>query len=355
MSTPSSAPTASDLGDDLREGRGPVPEPRSGREPIGFFLRGEVDGWVRFTAWASLAANMLLILTGGLVRLTASGLGCPTWPRCTDDSWTNTSEMGIHGFIEFGNRTLTGVLMIVAVLAFLAVVRMIRTHPPLFVLTLLLGLGIPVQAVVGGITVHTGLNPWVVGIHFMISSVMIAIAAAFVNQARRLSLEHVAQAELAGQAQEQRGRIRGVLVALAVSAALSVYLGTLVTGTGPHSGDAGEVVRHTFDALLITRLHALPAYLVVALVLIGLLIGRRTWPMAVRRSLQLVGIVVILQALIGFYQFFNGVPILVVTLHLIGSAVFVAVVAMAVEKAFHLTSEAPVLTEAERRGGSVAV
>ena len=104
----------------------------------GFFLRGEVDGWVRFTAWASLAANMLLILTGGLVRLTGSGLGCPTWPRCTDESWTNTSEMGIHGFIEFGNRTLTGVLMIVAVLAFLAVVRMARRHASLFVLTLLL-------------------------------------------------------------------------------------------------------------------------------------------------------------------------------------------------------------------------
>lgn len=355
MSTPSSAPTASDLGDDLRQGTGPDPESRGDREPIAFFLRGEVDAWVRFTAWASLAANMLLILTGGLVRLTASGLGCPTWPRCTDESWTNTSEMGLHGIIEFGNRTLTGVLMIVAVLTFLAVVRMIRTHPSLFVLSLLLGLGIPVQAVVGGITVLTGLNPWVVGIHFVISSVMIALAAMLVNRSRRLGLERVARAELAGQAPEQSGRIRALHGGLAVLAALSVYLGTLVTGTGPHAGDAGDVVRHTFDALIITRLHALPAYAVVALVLVGLFTGRRTWPMAVRRSLQLVGLVVILQALIGFYQFFNGLPVLVVALHLIGSALFVAVVAMAVEKAFHITSEAPVLTEAERRGGSVAV
>lgn len=355
MSTPSSAPTASDLGDDPREALGPGPEPRSDRAPIGFFLRGEVDGWVRFTAWASLAANMLLILTGGLVRLTGSGLGCPTWPRCTDESWTNTSEMGIHGFIEFGNRTLTGVLMIVAVLAFLAVVRMARRHASLFVLTLLLGLGIPVQAVVGGVTVLTGLNPWIVGIHFMISSAMIAMAAMLVNRARRLSLEHVAQAELAGQSPQQRGPIRGLLIALAVFAALSIYLGTLVTGTGPHGGDAGDVVRHTFDALVIARLHALPAYAVVALVLVGLLVGRRTWPMAVRRSLQLVGLVVIMQALIGFYQFFNGLPILVVALHLIGSALFVAVVSMAVEKGFHVTSEAPVLTEAERRDGPVTV
>ena len=92
MSTPSSAPTASDLGDDPREAPGPGPEPRSDRAPIGFFLRGEVDGWVRFTAWASLAANMLLILTGGLVRLTGSGLGCPTWPECVPGSYTPTVE-----------------------------------------------------------------------------------------------------------------------------------------------------------------------------------------------------------------------------------------------------------------------
>ncbi|WP_144792410.1 heme A synthase [Kocuria palustris] len=354
MSTPPSAPAPAPS--DHRDGREEAAAVEAARrEPVGFVLRGEVDGWVRFTAWASLVANMLLILTGGLVRLTGSGLGCPTWPMCTEESWTSTPEMGLHGIIEFGNRTLTGVLMIVAVLAFLAVVRMAGRHTSLFVLTLLLGLGIPLQAVVGGITVLTGLNPWVVGIHFVISSVMIALAAMLVNKTRRLSLEHVARAELRGQAPEQRGRIRLLAGALGVLAALIVYVGTLVTGTGPHAGDAGEVVRHTFDAVAITRLHAVPVYLVVALVLLGLLLGRRSWPMAVRRSLQLVGMVVILQALIGFYQYFNGLPILVVALHLIGSAIFVAVVAMAVEKAFHVTSETPVRAESELRDGPVTV
>lgn len=349
MSTPSAPSAPATTGPrDTEEG---LKRPVAPREPVGLLLRGEVDGWVRFTAWASLAANMLLILTGGLVRLTGSGLGCPTWPRCTDESWTSTPEMGLHGIIEFGNRLLTGVLMVVAVLAFLAVVRMWRTHRPLFVLTLLLGLGIPVQAVVGGITVHTGLNPWIVGIHFMLSSAMIALSAMLVNQARRRSLEHVAQAELTGQAPQQRGAIRGLLVAIAGLAVLTLYLGTLVTGTGPHSGDSGEVVRHTFDATLIARLHAVPVYLVVILILLALYLGRSAWPTAVRRSLQLVGLVVVFQALIGFYQFFNGLPILVVALHLVGSAVFTAAVAMAVEKAFHVTAPAPVLSPSEQLRG----
>ena len=87
-----------------------------------------ITAWVRVMAWASMVTNGALILTGGLVRLTGSGLGCPTWPRCTADSWTNTPEMGIHGYIEFGNRTLTFVLVAVSVLTFLAVWRL-RDRP----------------------------------------------------------------------------------------------------------------------------------------------------------------------------------------------------------------------------------
>lgn len=351
MSTPSAAPAPAPSG---------APEQRESaselqHEPLGFFLRGRVDGWVRFTAWASLLANMLLILTGGLVRLTGSGLGCPTWPTCTDASWTSTPEMGLHGVIEFGNRLLTFVLMLVAVAAFLAVVRMIRRHPSLFVLTLLLGLGIPLQAVVGGITVLTGLNPWIVGIHFMISGGMITLAAVLVNRTRRLGLERIAQAELAGQAPAQRRTIRLLTGALAALAVVIVYLGTLVTGTGPHSGDSGEVVRHTFDAVGITRLHAVPVYLVILVLVACFVLGRRAWPMAVRRSLLLVATVVVLQGLIGYYQYFNGLPILVVTLHLVGSSLFIAATASAVEKSYHVTGEAPVLAPTEREHGRVSL
>ncbi|WP_246179950.1 COX15/CtaA family protein [Kocuria coralli] len=330
-STP--APQAPDAEQDSTGGS------RNWRSSLGaFFFRTRADGWVLFTAWASLVANSLLILTGGLVRLTGSGLGCPTWPRCTDESWTSTAEMGLHGAIEFGNRLLTFVLAVVAVAAFLAVLRLRRRRPDFFALTLILGLGIPLQAVVGGITVHTGLNPWVVGIHFMISAVMIFLAATYVNRVRRAALPAVAEREAPGQAARSRALIRCSAVLMAVLAAVTVYLGTLVTGTGPHSGDAGEVVRHTFDAVSITRAHALPVYALVALVALSLIVGGGRWPRSVWRAYAVVGAVIVGQALIGFYQYFNGVPIVAVTLHLVGSAVMVATVAFAVEKAFAVTS-----------------
>lgn len=304
-----------------------------------FFLRTEVDGWVRFTAWGSLVANCLLILTGGLVRLTGSGLGCPTWPRCTEASWTSTTEMGIHGAIEFGNRLLTFVLAAVAIAAFLAVWRMRGQRQDFFFLTLILGLGIPLQAIVGGITVLTGLNPWIVGIHFMISAVMIYLAAIYVNRVRRASLSRVARLEAPGQVPEAKNVMRTSAVLLAGLTLVVVYLGTLVTGTGPHSGDSGDVVRHTFDAINITRAHVLPVYLVLALIAVSLVIGRTRWPRPVWNSYALVGAVVIFQGMVGFYQYFNGLPMVAVTLHLVGSALMVATVAFAVERAFAVTAD----------------
>ncbi|MDO5617760.1 COX15/CtaA family protein [Kocuria sp.] len=304
-----------------------------------FFLRTQVDGWVRLTAWASLIANSLLILTGGLVRLTGSGLGCPTWPRCTDESWTSTAEMGIHGAIEFGNRLLTFALAVVAILAFLAVLKMRRERRDFFLLTLVLGLGIPLQAVVGGITVITGLNPWIVGIHFMISAAMIYLAATYVNRVRRASLHHVDRLEAPGQGQHARGVIRAAAVLVGLLTLVIVYLGTLVTGTGPHSGDSGEVVRHTFDAVVITRFHAVPVYVLTAVIIGILVMGRRSWPRPVWNAYALVGAVVVFQAFIGFYQYFNGLPIVAVSAHLVGSALMVATVAFAVEKSFALTAD----------------
>ncbi|WP_237141423.1 COX15/CtaA family protein [Serinicoccus hydrothermalis] len=298
--------------------------------------------WVRAMAWASLLANSLLVLTGGLVRLTGSGLGCPTWPRCTDASWTNTPEMGVHGYIEFGNRLLTFVLVAVAVLTFLAVWRSRRTHRGLFVLALVMALGIPVQAVLGGITVITGLNPWVVGVHFLVSAALITLGGVLVNRARRAGLPHVAQAERAGQVQQGRRGMRVLGAVLGVSVALAVYLGTLVTGTGPHSGDSGEVARHTFDAYLVTRAHATPVYVLVATLGVSLfLAGRQGWPSPVRRLLLTLALLVCAQGAVGYYQFFSGLPVAAVALHLIGAATLCAVTAMTVEK-MYAVSAAPV-------------
>lgn len=305
------------------------------RERDGLLLPSRITPWVRWLAVASLLANSLLILTGGLVRLTGSGLGCPTWPRCTTESWTNTPEMGTHGLIEFGNRLLTFVLAAVAVLTFLAVLRL--RHRDLFRIALLLGLGIPLQAVVGGITVLTGLNPWLVGVHYLISGAMIALATVLVERTRRRSLPAVRDAERPGQAYGQRRTVRGLTAALGVLTVLVLYLGTLVTGTGPHAGDDSSA-RHAFDAYLITRAHAVPVYLLVATVVAGLVLARRRrWPVPVASALNVVLAVVVAQALIGYYQYFNGVPVVAVALHLVGSAVLVWAVARTVEKGWAVT------------------
>ena len=127
-------------------------------------------------ALASLISQMVIVVTGGAVRLTGSGLGCPTWPKCTPESLTTTAEMGIHGIIEFGNRTLTGVLGVIALLMIATLWRLRRSHRQAFTLSLLLLAGIVLQAVVGGVTVWMHLDPRIVGVHFVISGALIALA-----------------------------------------------------------------------------------------------------------------------------------------------------------------------------------
>src|SRR5919106_3818666 len=131
---------------------------------------------VRRLALVSIVANAGIVVTGGAVRLTASGLGCPTWPRCTDNSLVNTPEMGIHGFIEFGNRLLTFALAAVAALMLVYLWNLRKERRDLFLLALGLLASIPAQAIIGGITVLTQLNPWVVGLHFLVSMALVVFA-----------------------------------------------------------------------------------------------------------------------------------------------------------------------------------
>ncbi|MEY2698881.1 MAG: hypothetical protein RL720_837, partial [Actinomycetota bacterium] len=139
-----------------------------------------VDRRVRIAAWTTFVVQTLIVVTGGAVRLTASGLGCPTWPKCTEDSLVNTPEMGIHGIIEFGNRLLTFLLVIVAIATFALIFRMRKQRRDLFWLALLIGLGIPAQAVIGGISVLTKLDPYVVGLHFIVSIAMVVLSTVLV-------------------------------------------------------------------------------------------------------------------------------------------------------------------------------
>lgn len=284
---------------------------------------------VRWLAIASLVSQILIVVTGGAVRLTASGLGCPEWPRCTADSIVATPEMGVHGVIEFGNRTLTFLLTAIAFAMLVSLWRMRGTRTDLFIPAAVLLAGIPAQAVVGGITVLTRLNPWVVGWHFIISMVLIAVATLLVNRSRLTPEEAVAQ-----NAPRATPLLRQLLVAAAVLVAVTVVLGVVVTGSGPHAGDAGAA-RNNLDPDLMTRIHAAPVYLLVLTVLILVLAAYRSRvPPALRSALVLFAAVVVAQGVIGYLQHFLHLPVALVALHMLGASLLTAATAHAVYTGF---------------------
>ena len=273
----------------------------------GFLLPVGGPAALRRWAMASLVANILIVVTGALVRLTASGLGCPTWPRCTDDSYVSHPELGIHGAIEFGNRLLTFVLVVVAVLTWVAAMLHRdggRRRRDLRWIAAGLALGIPAQAVIGGISVLTQLNPFVVALHLLVSMVLIALSVWLVRRSRRL---------------EPRPAGRAAVVAVRATFVLTwvtLWLGTVVTGSGPHAGDAGAA-RTGFDGALVTHLHAYAVYAAVAATLLAV------WLLRSRAAL-LVLAVEVLQAAIGITQYHLGLPVVLVLLHLLGASLAAA-------------------------------
>ena len=228
-------------------------------------LPRHVGARVRGAAIASLIAEILLVGTGAAVRLTGSGLGCPTWPRCTTGSFTTTPAMGAHGLIEFGNRLLTFVLVVVAIAAFVAVLRLRRDRRDLFALALAQVLSIPAQAVLGGITVLTGLNPWVVGAHFLFSLALIVLMTIFVHRTRTVPGRRTSVVSpLLGRA----------AVALGLFAAVVLALGVTTTGSGPHAGDA-NAPRNGLDPVALAGVHETAAWGLLILTVVLLLAVRR--------------------------------------------------------------------------------
>lgn len=289
------------------------------------WLPTAVTGGTVALAVANLIANMGIVLTGGAVRLTGSGLGCPTWPLCTPESLVNTPEMGIHGVIEFGNRTLTGILGILALLMVAWVWRLRRSHRQVFWLSAGLLIGVVFQAVLGGVTVLTQLNPWIVAAHFLASAVMIFLAAMLCQRVRDEHRHGAGYALVDGRT--SRGTRLGSVIVL-VLASVMVVLGTVVTGTGPHSGDP-EAARHGFDALMITRLHAIPVYpLVIATVVTAVLVFRLAGSSAAqRRTVVTMLAVIVYQGAVGYWQHFTGLPEGVVILHMLGSVLTIGAMA----------------------------
>ncbi|MHA7282941.1 COX15/CtaA family protein [Arthrobacter sp. TMS2-4] len=274
---------------------------------------------VRRLAVASLVSQIAIVVTGGAVRLTASGLGCPEWPRCTADSIVTTPEMGFHGVIEFGNRLLTFVLVAIALAMIVAVLGMRRERKDLFRLSIGLFLGIPAQAVIGGITVWTGLNPWVVGLHFVVSMMLVAVATVLVNRARLDAGQY-----RTGRAPAAPPLLRQLLLTSTVLTSITILLGVVVTGSGPHAGDHGAA-RNGLDSDLMTRMHALPVYLLVATVALAVVVAYRAGVHAkLRKALVLLAVIVLAQGAIGYAQHFLHLPIALVALHMLGASLLMA-------------------------------
>lgn len=273
---------------------------------------------IRGLALGSLGSQVLIVVTGGAVRLTGSGLGCPDWPHCTDGSLSPTPAMGLHGDIEFANRLLTFALAAIAAATLLAVVRTLRSPRPrrdLLVPATALLLGIPAQAVIGGITVWTDLNPWVVMLHFMCSAVLVAIATVLVRRAQRPG----------GAVPQRLGSpwLARLALATLVAAAAVVYLGTVVTASGPHAGDP-DARRTGFDLAAVTHLHADSVLLLVGLT-VGLYAAARALgsPGRLARAAAVLLVAELAQGLLGLTQYRLELPELLVGLHLLGAALVV--------------------------------
>ncbi|MCW2682755.1 MAG: cytochrome oxidase assembly protein [Blastococcus sp.] len=281
-------------------------------------------------ALTSAVANGLIVVTGGAVRLTGSGLGCPTWPRCTDESFVATPELAGHGAIEFGNRLLTFALTAVAIATVVVVFRSVRRDlRPLAVLGLL---GIPAQALLGGVTVLTGLNPWTVAAHFLLSMVLVAIATVLWLRSREPG---VGQPLL---------RHPFVLLTAGIAAVTAVVLvvGTVVTGSGPHSGDP-EAGRTGLDPELMSQLHADVVFLLLGLT-VALLVALSAIdsPGRVRRAARDLLVVQLAQGVIGYVQYFTDLPVALVLAHMLGAVLVTAYTARLVWSVRGPASDVPV-------------
>ena len=248
-----------------------------------------------------------LILTGGAVRLTGSGLGCPTWPECTPGSYTpvpNQAEGALHAWIEFGNRLLTFALVLACALSILAV--LISKRRDLRLLVLGQFAGIFGQAILGGITVLLDLHPATVAAHFILSIILIAGAQSLLTKAK--------------SEYEWKKLEKSTLHLLARTHVLLTFVvimvGTVVTGSGPHAGDVASP-RFGFDVRTVAWLHA---DLVIALfgVSLAYLISSTT-PAATKRLLKYFFIISLLQGAIGYIQYFTGIPEILVAAHLLGA------------------------------------
>ncbi|HEY4226562.1 MAG TPA: COX15/CtaA family protein [Pseudolysinimonas sp.] len=266
---------------------------------------------LRWGTTAALVVSILIVLGGGVVRVTGSGLGCPTWPNCDATSFTPIPALGFHAIIEFTNRALTGVLVVAVGWAIVA--ARLQKHRDRMLTRLAWSMFwlVVLNAVAGGITVLVQLNPWVVALHFLLAMGLLATATLTWHRAR-----------WRGTPGERAARSPSILARtlLIVTAAL-VVVGTIVSGAGPHSGDTVAVPRIALDWTDVVLVHAALAVVVIVLTIVLYVVLRTTPDAAIARRTTLVFLVILLaQGVIGGVQSLIGIPAVLVVLHLLGAA-----------------------------------
>lgn len=262
----------------------------------------------RRVTMAALAALVFIVITGGAVRLTGSGLGCPDWPTCAESRVVAPLEF--HAMVEFVNRTITGIVSLAVVLAVLGSLLRVPRRRDLTRLSLGLVLGVVVQVLLGGLTVLLHLKPQIVMAHFLVSMVLVANAVVLYHRAAQPDgpLRAVTSAPTRRMAQ-------ATLAALA----LALFWGTVVTGSGPHGGDP-EVERLGFFVPDVARLHSLSVLVFLALTLLTLSRLRSEGaPTALVRRGKILVVVAVAQALVGWTQYLTGVPVVLVGVHIAGA------------------------------------
>jgi cytochrome c oxidase assembly protein subunit 15 len=264
-------------------------------------------------AWVSRFALILLcviVVSGAAVRLTGSGLGCSDWPRCNSEKFIDVSTT--HGAIEQINRLFTGLVTVIVIAAVLAARFRIPYRKDLVMLSWGLVGGVVGQIVLGGIVVLTDLHPVANQGHFILSMVLVANA---------LTLHHRAKNDSEVRRSSSLGGLQKMIRLTVVMGSVALFTGTIVTGSGPHAGDE-KARRFDFAITTVARIHGISVLVAIALLILI------AWKMRQQRAQHLVGplemvlVVAVLQATVGYVQYFNDIPALLVGIHVFGATMF---------------------------------
>jgi cytochrome c oxidase assembly protein subunit 15 len=300
----------------------------------------------RTAAIAALVMQAAIAVTGSVVRVTGSGLGCPSWPGCFEDSWVPDAREEVawlHQWVEYGNRLMTGLVGFVALACLVVMLLAEPRRRRVVALAAAMPIGVAVQGLVGGLTVYLGLAWWSVSVHLLLSMVLVWLAVLLVR----------AVSEGDEPAEPTIGRLPRRLLRVAVGLLPALLLaGTLVTAAGPHAGDA-ETPRLAVDIVLLVKLHAGLLYtFLAALVTLGVTLrmtGCRHPQVWSRYRIALA--VVTAQGALGLVQYWTGVPEVLVSLHVLGAAsVVIAVASLWVSTRDRGTPPAPAKSGVPARG-----